>query len=147
MKTAKNDGGLVHMEEKITTEIKLLPVKLSDAEMASIGLQLCKEIKAVRKVEAEKKVVNDSFKVRIETHNGIITRLSDLASTEEEERKVLCEGRYNFGSNSYTLIRTDTGEEVMSRAITPEERQTLIDDTHNSVINIDSRRDESEGND
>lgn len=105
---------------------RFLPVPLTIDEKVDYGRKLAQMHQEYSSVEVEKKSAADEFKERLDMIDGRIAHLSQVVRTGEEFRDVECRWRYLFETNVKELIRMDTGEITETAAITPEERQLML---------------------
>jgi hypothetical protein len=102
---------------------KHLRCDLSDAEKLGMGQELARE-QAMLTVGEERKVeVVAAIKAEIAVHEAQVQHLSRTLNNGYEYRDVACEVVEDFDNKTVRTTRTDTGEEVDLRAMTPEEAQ------------------------
>jgi len=116
---------------------RFLPVQLTTSEKVEFGQKLAQAHQEYGEVEREKKHVADKFKERLEVIDGRTSQLATIVHSGEELRDVGCQWRYLFEANTKELMRMDTGEIVETAAITPEERQLMLQiETETEIHNV-----------
>jgi hypothetical protein len=107
------------------TETRDLPVKLTEEELAQIAKALAVQAVARAGVQAEKDAADDVWRHVLKGHDAEIERLTKLYGDGTEERPVECRREFDMPANVYRLVRTDTGEAVIERAMTAEELERV----------------------
>jgi hypothetical protein len=112
-----------------------LPVPLSTEEYETKAkdlADLCKEINRAKDKAKEEAKFN---KEAIEKLEGTWSSLATIVRDKAEERSVECVDRFRYDSREVESVRTDTGEIIGTRAMTPSEYQQEMDlhGTANSV--------------
>jgi hypothetical protein len=108
------------------TEKRKLPVKLGKGELADKALELAAEWVEMKRLEAEKDAANAGWKEQIKKHDKTITEISTLIVSGAEEREVDCKREYDVaGGYVMRVWRMDTGETVVERPMTEEERERV----------------------
>jgi hypothetical protein len=98
-------------------------VRLSAEEMLQRGKQLAAVVTDLRELQARERLVIERFRRREGKLLEDEARLGRSINEGEEPRKVAVTAWADFESNTYVLIREDTGETVEQRPLRPEERQ------------------------
>ena len=108
------------------TEKRKLPVKLGKGELADKALELAAEWVEMKRLEAEKDAANAGWKEQIKKHDKTITEISTLIVAGAEEREVDCKREYDVaGGYVMRVWRIDTGETVVERPMTEDEREKV----------------------
>lgn len=120
----KNGGGRPVTRER-ETEMRDLPVKLTDAELLARADQMSAAELEIERLSLERaqttKSINDQKRTRAE--------LAHTIDRGEEERPVKCAWHEDFPKNVFRLKREDTGEEIDTRPMTGLDRTgKLFDD-------------------
>jgi hypothetical protein len=104
-----------------------LPCHLTDPERLQLGEQMAHAVMGGTKAEGEKKAADADFKSQTEGHYAQADRLATILNQGYELREVLCEVYRDWTAGLVVVLRKDTGEEVSSRPMTPEEKQLGLD--------------------
>lgn len=108
------------------TETRKLPVRLSKDELADKAIELAAEVVAQNAIEAQKDAANDSWRAALKKHKDRITELSEVIVAGAEEAEVECRREYDVpGGYVMRVRRTDTGEAVVERPMTDDERERV----------------------
>lgn len=114
-------------ERTTKTVTRRLPVKLTDEERLAYAREQAREVIAMAQCELEKKEVVSGFAEKIAGHKKEIARLSQVVDRGIEDRKIDCSMRIDAYLGKVTITRTDTGEIIESRPMTPQEMQRPLD--------------------
>ena len=101
--------------------------KFSSLELKVIAQEMAIRVEELDKVEEEKKAVNDGFKAKIDTLKGQIRGAAHKINTGQEQRLIDCRVDKDFATNQVRVVRLDTQEVVEERALTPDERQQMME--------------------
>lgn len=105
-----------------------LKYNFTEQEITDIAKELARENQNHAQIEQRKKEVMAEFKSQIEAAMSKIGRASALVNNGYEYRNIDCETRYHAPKENWCMtIRTDTGEIVKERKMTPEEMQEAFD--------------------
>lgn len=110
---------------KPKTETRSLMCRLTDDEQRVRGVELADAQKRLAELTEEKRAVGD----RIKDTQATIDRLAETVKHRQEERPVTCTMTPDYGADSMTIRRTDTGEIVAVRQLTHNERQPELPGT------------------
>lgn len=116
--TKKNDD-----IEKGPVFQKLLPVELTEPELAERGKELGAKLDEIEELELEMKEERDDANVRKKALLERVKELRKQTRTETEERDVPCQEVKDLGQGSLTVVRNDSGEAISTRALSLQERQ------------------------
>lgn len=105
---------------------ELLPVRLTDAEQQTFGIQLAQVHADKRQLDADFDAQKSAYKDKEKTLIARAVRLADIVRTKVELREVPVEVTAHFDEDVVRVVRGDTGEVVHERPIRPEERQEVI---------------------
>lgn len=97
----------------------------SDEKMIR-GSELASKMEEKEQIESELAEVKQTFKARLEGTSNSIAELKQIVLEGRERRDVECYYHKDFENDAVAIIRTDTGEEVERRRMTPEERQAFL---------------------
>lgn len=111
------------MQEPFT---KLLPCKLTEIEKVTRGRELASKMEEREQVQLQAEEAKSAFKTRTQGIDAQIDELKRIVLDGTEKREIECFYHKDFENNSVLTVRTDTGEEVDSRRMTPEERQEML---------------------
>ncbi len=109
------------------TELRKLPCRLTQAEFNEKATEYALKDEQHDELEAERKASNEDFKDRIGGVNAERAKLRRMVMTRCEQRDVECAWFADFAGKSMILRRSDTGEAVEVRTMTPDEVQTHFD--------------------
>jgi len=107
------------------TETRNLMCRLTDDEQRVRGIELAEAQKTLAELAEEKREVGE----RIKATQATIDRLAETVKHRQEERPVTCTMDPDYGADSMTIRRTDTGEIVAVRQLTHAERQPELPGT------------------
>jgi len=102
-----------------------LAVPLTNTEIVEAGKGLSDHLVKKAEVEAEKKDVVTKYNGRIAALDNVIDEISN-AIKYGVTKPVECAWLFHWGLGEKTLIRRDTGEEVRTAKITPEDKQLKL---------------------
>lgn len=111
------------MQETFT---KFLPCKLSDIEKVTRGRELASKMEEREQVQLQAEEAKSAFKTRTQGLDAQIDELKRIVLDGSERREIECFYHKDFENSTVLTLRTDTGEEVDSRRMTPEERQEML---------------------
>jgi hypothetical protein len=103
-----------------------LPVKLVEADRLVISADQTAVIKAQEEVEAAKRLAVAGFNAKIKEHKKKVHELNENLLAGVVYREVEVRIDKDFATGKARTIRVDTGEEVISKDIDPDERQTVL---------------------
>lgn len=106
-------------------ETRTLTCLLTPAEVEARGKELARATFDWEAAEEEKKSVVKDLGDKIKEHEANMKRLSRVVRSGKEEREVEIEWRPYPESETMRLFRMDTGEEISSRPMTREEKETF----------------------
>lgn len=115
----------VKVQKAIRTRktVESLRCQLTPEEQRLKGLDLAQQEKAIYDKEQEKKRAAEAFKEEIELLTRTMTTSAQILRQGYEYRPIEVEEIYDYATGSVRKKRTDTGEIIDERAMTPEERQ------------------------
>lgn len=106
-----------------------LPCKLTDEERLEFADNLAEASQAVESAENAKKSAMKQHNYEIQLAQTRRDRLANIVASKTEYRDVTVEERWDWNADKFTRTRTDTGEIVMERRLTDDERQLeMLDD-------------------
>ena len=103
-----------------------LPVRLEYDEIRLKGMRIATLEAEVEAIEEEKKAVTGDFKSKIDGRRTEISALSRQVNERQEYRQVEVIERKDWVERTVETVRTDTGEVVDSRPMSPSELQRPI---------------------
>jgi hypothetical protein len=113
--------------------MQLLPVKLTEAEVAIRAQELAAA--EGRLSEAEKrlerhitaaKAAREGITEEIQDERSAVRHLAEIVRARREDRDVPVVEEQDFDAGAVHTVRTDTGEVVATRGMTPDERQRSL---------------------
>ena len=107
------------------TEERMLPVRLTQTELLAAGRELVSQGRKIRALEDELTNEKTRVKAAIGKHEYQRARLAAMIDTGEQERSIVCDQVLDFGINTYSIVRKDTGEVVHEQEPIPERMQQL----------------------
>jgi hypothetical protein len=117
--------------KKVRIEERELLCELSQDERIQRGTQLGSVVQEIASLEAQKKAATESYGAQIKLAKSRRDKLAEAAKTGRELQAVSCNVLADIARGCYVTVRTDTGEEVDSRAMSSSEldheRQTDLD--------------------
>ena len=116
-------------EEKTKTikETRSLKCELTEKELLQAGEDLAKAIDETQMQEEQLKSAKEDFKARIAALEATITIKQRLVRNKNEFRPTVCEVTLNYTTLKAKIVRIDTGELILERDLTYEEKQMKID--------------------
>jgi hypothetical protein len=123
--------------------IRRLPCSLTEEEIAQAAMICARLDSQYDDTEAEKKTLVSEMTAKLKELRASMTAESRKATTGIEEREVECEYKIERASGFAELFRTDTGEVVERRRLTPAELQLSMD----SIVQALMDREQSDGGD
>lgn len=105
-----------------------LPVKLTEAEITAKGRVLAQTHKLRDEMILKGKASADDYKKLVREIEGDINQISDEIRTGKELREIEVVDQNDYHRGRVSTVRVDTQEEVCSRNMTAEERQTSFMD-------------------
>ena len=105
---------------------RLLYCELTDEEIGQKALDAVAADRELRDLAREKRNWLENWKERAGGAAADKTAAITCVETRQEERRVPCERVWDFDAGPVIEVRLDTGEEIHTRPITAEERQTEI---------------------
>lgn len=115
------------IHSRTVREARSLPHRLSTEEKLVRAQQLSAAVRENYDIEAEKKCANAEFKERLEEVGSRISKLSRVVADGVEYRETEVEVFFDYDLGMVRFTRTDTGEVIESRGMTPSERQTRME--------------------
>lgn len=138
--------GIPAKVEKVSEE---LSCELNTVEWNNRAHELADAHAATEAMKNRKKSIMAELNADLKSAEAKETKLSNIVSTNREQREVTVEVTYNYETGMVKKIRTDSKEEISSREMTTTERQTGLFD--NEAVDadklIESRHDDEDGND
>jgi hypothetical protein len=102
---------------------RMLPVRLSEPELRERGDQLASVTQDVTTEQQRQTDMKAQMKARLSELEARRTQLAITISRREEDREVLVTLLVDYRAGRVTEVRNDTGEAILTRHITDEERQ------------------------
>lgn len=116
------------MEQRVSRkEVRKLPCQLTPDEVRLRGIDLANSNTAYADLEDEKKRVVRDMGERLKAINSTIHELKDAVRHGVEVREVDCDVTIDRYLGKATITRTDSGEVVEVRPLTPREAQGEMD--------------------
>lgn len=109
---------------KTTTESRMLKVNLTEKELLEAGQQLVAKLDDFKTVQADRDSVNKGYKAKEAEIEARITSLQIMVRNKYEVRSVECDNVQDFKALECFVIRKDTGEEILRRKLTSDEKQS-----------------------
>ena len=110
-----------HVE--ITTITELCKISLTDAEYKDLSIKMGQVCAEISQSEADLTALKSRYKSRIDAGEAKRSEIADIMRVGWEERPIECQLIKNYGSNTISKVRLDTGEQIGCRAMSQEERQ------------------------
>ena len=111
---------------KTTKEIRILKCLLTQEEILQAGDDLATALDNLKQVQAEKDSVSKTFKAKEAELEANITAKQVLVRNKYDYRKVDCDNILDYETTECFIIRTDTNEEIVRRAMSEDEKQTTL---------------------
>jgi len=110
-------------ERIFARETRELPVKLTAAELQARGALIGQKMGILLRIELQAAAAKDHYKAEATRTRKEIEQLGEVLEKGTEVREVECEVVLNWHDATRDTRRTDTGDVVDSRALSPKERQ------------------------
>lgn len=101
----------------------IVKVPLTDGQKLAAAEEMAEAWADKVNLEAKKKIAADGFKELIEGEEARIKRNGNLLRKGHIETEMECERIKDYGLNTVTIFRLDTGEPVSSRELNDDEQQ------------------------
>ena len=111
---------------KTTKEQRFLKCQLTQEEVLQAGEDLATALDNLRRVQAEKDSVVKSFKAKEAELEASIQAKQVLVRNKYDYRNVDCNNILDYESMECFVVRLDTEEEVLRRAMNEDEKQTTL---------------------
>ena len=111
---------------KTTNEKRSLKCQLTMDELLVAGDELAQKIDDLKKVKADKDAISKDFKAQESALEADIQWQQLLVRNKWEYRIVECENALDYESLECRVIRVDTGEIVIQRAMNQEEKEMTL---------------------
>lgn len=105
---------------------RMLPVKLTDAELVERSTKLVELNDELAKLETELAHQRTIYKEKAEAIEGQVATLSNTIRSRSEERPITCDAFFEAGQ--VKCVRRDTNEVFETRPASPGDVQTRIGD-------------------
>lgn len=103
--------------------VMVLPVKLTEHEMAAIGRKIGEAQREADEIEAKAKAASDQWNDKLRGVEARMRELAAIAYAGQEDREVECAEEHDYRLGVVRTRRSDTGEVVSERAMFSHERQ------------------------
>ena len=113
------------VSQKVTRQLRC---NLTAKEIETYGRDIATALAQFEASEAKKKEVAAQIKAESEGYRNKALGLTRLINNGYEYRDIECTETKNFPQGLYIVVRDDTLEEVVKRALTGEERQVEFAD-------------------
>lgn len=110
------------------TFTELLPVSLTETELADRAKKAAHARRQVAEFESQKKAASDHWKAKVELAENERDALLDVIASGVEDRHVEVIETFEYRTGTVTVTRTDTQEKIRERAMTSGERQPELFD-------------------
>ena len=111
---------------KTTKEMQYLKVQLTQEEILAAGEALATAIDNTNRLQAEKESAAKAIKAKESALEAEITTQQLLVRNKYEHRNVPCESILDYNTLEAYTKRLDTGEEIMRRAMSEDEKQSTM---------------------
>ena len=111
---------------ELKSYVRLMPCKLKDTELLRYGGELGEVIQDIAAEEDNQLGLRQEMKARLAVLEARRTDLATKITRKEELRDVEIQTERDYTAGTYSEIRTDTGEVIKERPLTPEERQEKL---------------------
>lgn len=140
-KEERSYEGIPAKREKVSEE---LSCELNAVEWNARAHELAEAHSFTEQTKERKKSVMAGLNADLKIAEGKETKLSNIVSTNREQRDVTVEVVYDYEAGTVTKTRTDINEVVSSREMTTNERQAGLFDNEAVDANdlIESRHEE-----
>jgi len=108
---------------EITTITELCKISLTDAEYKDLSIKMGQVCAEISQSEADLTALKSRYKSRIDAGEAKRSEIADIMRVGWEERPIECQLIKDYGSNTISKVRLDTGEQIGYRAMSQEERQ------------------------
>jgi hypothetical protein len=112
--------------KQIGSDVKPLPVPLTQAELLDFGQRLAKQDSEIRGHEAHADAVKKDLKSKEQALDSERSRLSNIVRNKAEVRDVRVSIWRDYQARELREVREDTGEVVFTRPLRGDEFQTEL---------------------
>jgi hypothetical protein len=113
-----------------------LPVKLTEPEIVGLAREAAEKQQRLEALEQEKKSTSASYKAQIEGERTLLKHLASVITSGTDMRSVECREVRDHRRGTVAHVRQDTGETIILRPMTAEERQTELFDRDGNVVAV-----------
>lgn len=111
---------------KTTKEKQYLKVELSQEEILQAADELATALDNLSQLDAEKESVTRELKAKAAALEAEVTTQQLLVRNKYERRNIDCENTLDYTTMESYTKRLDTGEEILRRPMTEDEKQTTL---------------------
>lgn len=112
---------------RVIPETRSLRHDLPAAELADLGQQLSRAVKAQQELTDEKAEAMAEFNQRVKAGTARINELANALNSGYEMREVHCHRIIDFDAGIARIKRLDTGEIIEERPLLDDERQMVLE--------------------
>jgi len=123
---AKKPKQVEETKKKTTNEKRNLKCQLTRDELLVAGDELAQKIDDLKKVKADKIAITKDFNAQESALEADIQRQQLLVRNKWEYMSVDCENTLDYASLECRVVRLDTGEIVIQRAMNQEEKEMTL---------------------
>ena len=113
-------------QTKTTMETRMLKCNLTEKELLAAGADLAAKLDDLKTCQAERDSVNKGYKAKEAEIEAQVQRGQILVRNKYEIRAVDCENVQDFYTLTCTVTRKDTGENVLVRTLSEDEKQSKL---------------------
>jgi hypothetical protein len=110
----------------MTDLAKECTVRLTPEETARYAEELAGLVGDYERLDEERRKVGAQYRENLKSLHEKIVKLAEAIRDGEEKRTVPCREEPDWGNKLMRLIRSDTGQVVATRGLTPEELQGAL---------------------
>lgn len=119
------------------TEMKSLPVDLTEMERIQYARQLAQEFAKYDMIEADKKDATARLGKLLKEQRALLDDITERVNTGKEFRQVECEILFDFQKRMVETYRNDTHQLVASRPMTKDEYRAHLQTSLDSYTEDD----------
>lgn len=123
----RNYGKKTEKPVATTKETRVLKCELTEKEVQIAGQELARTLDELESLDDRLKEIKADFKAQIESKEAASKVQRNLVRNKYDYRGVTCTKTMDYKAGSVLVVRDDTDSIVVSRKMSPEERQQTME--------------------
>lgn len=109
------------------TEIRHVPIPLTEEERRELNEELVEAVNDKKRLEEHWNMMSKQHKKAIAAREDTIEQNAEALEQGHRMMPVKCRRDIDLNTNTLTVTRIDTGEQIEQRAMTAQERTAIVD--------------------